>query len=184
MTKYITGIPKEDADATKKPKNVFYSIKYTTDRKLWKIYPEVKKICIEFDTTLTRLLMPELKRKTLSYIYIKENNIHGDLNYREFEFKFILQHNNNKYIIYITKKDLYELLTDIATEFAVNNIRKPQSDATITFVQKCPRLSLCNKLCPIKGETAEYSIKYINMTLECSSDILYEEAVIQIRHDT
>jgi hypothetical protein len=182
MTKYITGISKEDAGAvgSKKPNKVFYIIKYTTDRELWKIYPEVKKICIEFDKALTRALLPELNEKTLSSICIKRNNI-NDYN----DFEFIFDCNNKKYHIYITEKDLYDLLTDIAKEFAVNNIKMTsQSDATITFEPKCICLtSLFHKIIQPIDNGRNYNSLYIDNMINCCYNTSYDDGVIQICHD-
>lgn len=194
MAKYITGVSKEDiAFATASDEKIinkrFYNIAYNTDKEAWKTYPQFKKICMEFNKALTRVLMPELKQKTLSAIYIKENNINGHLNYREYAFKFILYYNDITHYIYISKIDLYNLVVHIAKKIAVNKIIKFESDTTIRFEDKCFHFTSfvhkinCNKVFPsnnIPNYVMDHYNKYIDSMFNSSYHV---EGIIHIRHD-
>lgn len=164
-------------DIKLKQKKIHYLI-YTDNKDDLEIYPAVRAACNTFKKTLEDILKSE---SSLSSISIKENYRHyykynnNRYNNADYNFRFLIMHDDEKHIITIKGIDLYNLIYKIIKKHSNKNIVKA-SMSRLVLNMKCSCFGF--RKSPIIYEKCH---KYINNRLKFI-DENKEDYVIEIVH--
>lgn len=178
--KLVSGVPKEDVvggeGTSKKKKEAFYIVKYTNNKEKLAIYPEIKNVVKAVDARIKELILPNLKRRSITQIYIQHNVKMGHVEYPKYKFMFSIQSDDKKYIVYMKTKHMQKLIVALAKKYSVNNVESVFGGENIIITFRAPCVSLYSlfRCCSLRYKPTKKVMAYFSYDLDADgTEMLY-----------